>query len=29
LPEALLCAQRIVRNAVRAGEMISANGRQS
>jgi len=29
LPEALLCAQRIVTNAVRAGEMISANGRQS
>ena len=28
LPEALLCAQRIVTNAVRAGEMISAVGRQ-
>jgi hypothetical protein len=28
LPEALLCAQRIVTNAVRAGEMITAVGRQ-
>jgi len=29
LPEALLCAQRIVTNAARAGEMISAIGRDA